>query len=96
MSTNPTHNVTVPTSHSGRRMALGRTGWLILAGTIIFAGAVLNWGWLTAVGAAPLILALAPCAVMCGLGLCMSGNNNGCTPETNNSANSNGPEKASH
>lgn len=94
MSTNPTHAVTVPASRSGRRMALGRTGWLILAGTIIFAGAVLNWGWLTAIGAAPLILALAPCAVMCGLGLCMSGNNKGCASETNNSANSNGPEQA--
>ena len=31
----------------------------------------MNWGWLVAVGAAPLILSLAPCIAMCGLGLCM-------------------------
>lgn len=30
----------------------------------------LNWGWLAAIGAAPLILAVAPCAVMCGFGVC--------------------------
>tara|TARA_R110001599_G_scaffold222239_1_gene421223 strand:+ start:465 stop:635 length:171 start_codon:yes stop_codon:yes gene_type:complete len=40
---------------------------------LIGGGMALNWGWLAAVGAAPLILALAPCAVMCGLGLCMKG-----------------------
>lgn len=27
--------------------------------------------WLVAAGAAPIILSLAPCAVMCALGLCM-------------------------
>ena len=32
-----------------------------------------NWSWLTAVGAAPIILSFAPCAAMCGLGLCMKG-----------------------
>ena len=34
------------------------------------AGFWMDWGWLTAIGAAPLILSLAPCAVMCGLGIC--------------------------
>jgi hypothetical protein len=33
----------------------------------------LNWGWLTAVGAAPILLSLLPCAAMCALGLCMRG-----------------------
>jgi hypothetical protein len=33
----------------------------------------LNWGWLTAIGLAPVLVSLAPCAVMCGLGLCMKG-----------------------
>ena len=36
------------------------------------AGLVLGWDWLVAVGAASLIVALAPCLVMCALGLCMS------------------------
>lgn len=37
------------------------------------AGLALNWNWLTAVGAAPILLSLAPCAAMCALGLCMRG-----------------------
>jgi hypothetical protein len=37
----------------------------------IAATAAWQWSWLVAVGAAPLLLSAAPCAVMCGLGLCM-------------------------
>ena len=37
------------------------------------AGLALNWNWLTAVGAAPVLISLAPCAAMCALGLCMRG-----------------------
>ena len=47
---------------------------LMLAGMAAVAGgATLNWDWLTAIGAAPLILSLAPCAAMCAPGLCMRG-----------------------
>jgi len=49
----------------------GRRGLLILAAVIITAGLAMNWTWLAAIGVAPIIIALAPCAVMCGLGLCM-------------------------
>jgi len=45
---------------------------------IIAAGMALNWGWLTAIGAAPLILAVAPCAVMCGLGYCVMCKSDSC------------------
>jgi hypothetical protein len=38
---------------------------------VVVAGLALNWSWLVAVGAAPLILSFAPCAAMCALGLCM-------------------------
>ena len=41
---------------------------LLIAGT----GTYLGWGWLVAAGIAPVLLALAPCAAMCALGLCMS------------------------
>jgi len=45
---------------------------------LIIAGA-LNWGWLVAAGIAPVLVAVAPCAIMCALGLCgmkiMSGSN---------------------
>jgi hypothetical protein len=47
---------------------------LLLATTIValVAGAALNWGWLVALGIAPVLLSLLPCLVMCGLGVgCM-------------------------
>jgi len=47
---------------------------VLVAGTgVLGAGLALNWGWLTAVGVAPILLSLAPCAAMCALGLCMRG-----------------------
>lgn len=46
---------------------------LLAGGAILGAGLVLNWGWLTAAGVAPILLSLAPCAAMCALGLCMRG-----------------------
>lgn len=42
-----------------------------LAVAVIGAGLALNWSWLVAAGIAPILLALAPCAAMCALGLCM-------------------------
>ena len=50
----------------------GRRGLILLTVTSLGAGLVLNWSWLVAIGIAPLLLALAPCAAMCALGLCMS------------------------
>lgn len=50
----------------------GRRGWVLLALVVVGAALVLNWGWLAAIGVAPLLLALAPCAAMCALGLCMN------------------------
>lgn len=51
----------------GKRRALILLG-IALAG----AGIAVNWSWLAAIGVAPIILALAPCAAMCALGLCMN------------------------
>ncbi len=50
----------------------GRRGLIALAVVVIAAGLFLGWEWLAAVGVVPLLLALAPCAAMCALGLCMS------------------------
>jgi hypothetical protein len=46
--------------------------WLLLAigALVLIIGATLNWGWLVAAGIAPILIAVAPCAIMCGLGLC--------------------------
>lgn len=50
----------------------GRNGVIALVVLALVIGAALNWSWLVAVGIAPLVLTVLPCAVMCGLGLCMN------------------------
>lgn len=50
-----------------RRVLIG------IGAVALVAAATLNWGWLVAIGIAPLLLALAPCAAMCALGLCTMG-----------------------
>jgi hypothetical protein len=50
----------------------GRRAWLAIAALAGLGGLVLNWSWLVAVGVAPLLLAILPCAAMCALGLCMN------------------------
>src|SRR6266436_203799 len=45
--------------------------WLALATVAVIAGAASNWSWLIAVGIAPILITLLPCAVMCALGLCL-------------------------
>jgi hypothetical protein len=50
----------------------GRRGLIVAALMIVAAGLYLGWGWLAAAGIAPVLVALAPCAAMCALGLCMN------------------------
>ena len=50
----------------------GKRGLIVLAIVAAAAGLALNWSWLVTIGAAPLLLAILPCAAMCGLGLCMN------------------------
>lgn len=66
-----TPNLTPAARQMGLRIPFGRRGLLIAALAVIGAGMALNWSWLTAIGAAPLILSLAPCAVMCATGYCV-------------------------
>lgn len=49
----------------------GRRGLVVAGVAVVVAGLALGWNWLAAVGVAPLILSLAPCAVMCAFGMCM-------------------------
>ena len=66
----PTPSRTLPPWLTQRRI-------LMFAGIATVAvGLFLNWNWLTAIGAAPLLLSLAPCLAMCALGLCMRGGAN--------------------
>ena len=48
------------------RVVIGAVGLGLIA-----VAAAWQWSWLVAIGAAPLLLSVAPCAAMCGLGLCM-------------------------
>jgi hypothetical protein len=53
------------------RLARSRLAIGALALGVIAVAAAWQWSWLVAVGVAPLLLSVAPCAAMCGLGLCM-------------------------
>lgn len=55
----------------------GRRALLILGVAALAGGLAFNWSWLVAIGAAPIILSVAPCLVMCALGLCMHKTFNG-------------------
>jgi hypothetical protein len=46
---------------------------VLIGAAAIGAGLALNWSWLTAAGAAPILLGVLPCLGMCALGLCMRG-----------------------
>lgn len=50
-----------------------RNRLMIAGGAVVIGGLALNWGWLTAIGVAPILLAVAPCGIMCVLGLCAMG-----------------------
>ena len=51
----------------------GRRGLILTAVALAGLGLALGWNWLAAVGVAPLLLSLLPCAAMCALGFCMMG-----------------------
>ena len=56
----------------------GMRGIMLVAGAVVVGGAAFGWWpWLVAIGVAPILLAILPCAVMCALGLCMMRMGNG-------------------
>jgi hypothetical protein len=69
---------------------------MLIALAAIVGGAALNWGWFVAIGAAPILLAIAPCGIMCALGLCAMGKGKGSPASgTNASSGSDGSLPAS-
>lgn len=60
----------------------GRRGLVVVAVIAVGMGLYLSWGLLAAVGVAPLLLALAPCAAMCALGLCMNKGDKSCSTDS--------------
>ena len=69
----PSHDIRAPGSalRVARSIATSRPGLVAIAAAAIGGGLALNWSGLVAMGAAPLILRVAPCVAMCALGLCM-------------------------
>jgi len=77
-------------------LLLGLRHRLVLASAgiaVTGAGVALGWDWLSAVGIAPLIVATAPCLIMCALGMCMMGRGNQAGPNqgTTRTAEQSGP-----
>jgi hypothetical protein len=60
-----------PWSDRLRQHARNRLVLVGVATAIVAFGLFLGWGWLAALGVAPIILSLLPCVAMCALGLCM-------------------------
>ena len=67
---------------SALRFRLGTRGLIILAVAVIGAGLALNWSWVVAIGLAPILLAILPCAVMCALGICMPKGEKSCSQQS--------------
>lgn len=47
-----------------------RRGLIVGIVTLAVAGLWFSWPWLVVAGIAPILIAIAPCAIMCALGLC--------------------------
>jgi hypothetical protein len=54
-------------SYLANRWTLVALGSGLAVGLGLYFG---GWGWLVAIGAAPIILSTLPCLIMCGLGVC--------------------------
>ena len=79
-------NISLPAAArplSIRRLVGNRFVLSVAALALIAAAAAWQWSWLLAIGVAPLLISVAPCAAMCGLGLCMHRiSGRGCNPSS--------------
>ncbi len=66
----PSQEPQVHSLTAGWMVARQRWG-IVLALAAVGLGLFFGWGWLVAVGVAPLLISTAPCVLMCALGLCM-------------------------
>jgi len=65
------------TSLSIANIVRSRLALAAVAVGVIALATAWQWSWLVAIGVAPLLLSVAPCAAMCALGLCMHRMGNG-------------------
>ncbi len=75
--TDSTNVAASPPQSAWRRWFQGRRRWFVIGVAVVIAGLWLGWDWLAAIGALPVLVALAPCLAMCALGLCMRGGASG-------------------
>lgn len=69
-NTIPETSLSADTFRYVRYQLRGRRG-LVVAGTALGGPALwFGWPWLAAAGLAPILIAIAPCAVMCAVGAC--------------------------
>lgn len=73
MPLKPVNNTQIAVSSALQTWTRDRRVWAIGGLVVVGIGLALKWDWLTAVGAAPVLLGLLPCVAMCALGLCMRG-----------------------
>lgn len=60
--------------------------WLVAAGILSTTGLALGNGWITGATLLTVLIAAAPCLVMCALGLCMKGGEGGSCKRGGNDA----------
>ena len=58
--------------NKARRVITGGRALIGIGALAVALGLAFNWRWLTAIGVAPILVSVLPCAAMCALGLCMS------------------------
>ena len=59
--------------HYLRYQLRGRRGLIVASIGLALPALWFGWPWLVMAGIAPLIIAFAPCAIMCAFGVCMMG-----------------------
>lgn len=69
----PSVETTAPARPTVPSWLLQPRNLVLIGAAAIGAGLALKWSWLTALGAAPVLLSVLPCLGMCALGLCMRG-----------------------
>lgn len=73
MSSKTAKSTLLVTPTTLRDWTRNRMVWAVGGLAVVSIGLALKWDWLTAVGAAPVLLGLLPCVAMCALGLCTRG-----------------------
>lgn len=70
----------------------GRRGLIAAAVAVVVPALWIGWPWLVVAGIAPILIGLAPCAIMCALGYCAMRGASKTNPDEASGSNLNGGE----